>query len=46
MSLRMSECKEFSGNLTEEERMFLIFAFFFQVWSKLSEEEREKIFNV
>lgn len=42
----MNECKEFPYNLTEEERMFLIFAFFFQVWSKLSEEEREGIFNV
>lgn len=42
----MTEFKEFSNNLTEEERMFLIFAFFFQIWSKLSEEERERIFNV
>lgn len=42
----MNEYKEFSDNLTEEERMFLIFAFFFQIWSKLSEEEREGIFNV
>ena len=42
----MNKCKEFPDNLTEEERMFLIFAFFFQIWSKLSEEEREKIFNV
>lgn len=43
----MNECKEFSDNLTEEEeKMFLIFAFFFQIWCKLSEEERERIFNV